>query len=78
MAENGIDAYQDIIMPLSDDVADLPAADGLILMDSNWGNAAMTLFSLDPCVVQEDNGMIRDTALDPYDPANVVLKNRPL
>ena len=70
VAENGIDAYQDIIMPLSDDVADLPAADGLILMDSNWGNAAMTLFSLDPCVVQEDNGMIRDTALDPYDPAN--------
>lgn len=47
---------------------DLIPADGLLLMDSNWGNGSMTLFSMDPAVTEEGNGMKLDPALDIFDP----------
>ena len=45
-------------------------ADGVMLLDANWGNGAMMLFSLDPAVVEEGNGILRDPELDVFNPAN--------
>lgn len=67
-AEKGAAYFQDEkkIVPLSD-VGELPAADGVMLIDSNWGNGVMTLLSLDPAVKCDCNGV----DLDPeYDLAN--------
>lgn len=49
---------------------EIPAADGIMIIDSNWGNGAMTLFSMDPAVVEEGNGQKLDPALDIFNPAN--------
>ncbi len=49
---------------------ELPPADGLMTLDSNWGNGAMTLFSIDPAVVEENNGTKIDPELDVFNPAN--------
>lgn len=46
----------------------LRPADGLLLMDSNWGNGSMTLFSIDPAVAQEGNGVNLDPAFDIFNP----------
>ncbi|MBQ9346131.1 MAG: alpha/beta hydrolase, partial [Oscillibacter sp.] len=48
----------------------LPPADGIMLLDSNWGNAVMQLFSLDPAVTDEEDGLNLDPALDLFNPAN--------
>jgi hypothetical protein len=48
----------------------LPAADAVILADSNWGNAEMALFSVDPAVVSNDNGMTVNPDLDLWNPKN--------
>lgn len=71
VAENGVQTFQgpEKIIKCSD-IGKLPAADGVMLLDSNWGNGAMTLFSLDPAVTNEDNGQILDPELDIFDPAN--------
>ena len=68
VAENGVSCFQDEkkIVPISD-VGELPAADALFLLDSNWGNGVMTLLSLDPAVKCDGCG----TDLDPaYNLAN--------
>ncbi len=72
IAEQGVKACQSAerIWKCPDTLAGLPAADGLMLVDSNWGLAAMTLFSIDPAVRDEASGMATDPALDMYDPAN--------
>jgi hypothetical protein len=41
-----------------------------MLIDSNWGLAEMTLFSIDPAIRDESSGMALDPALDMYNPAN--------
>ena len=58
VAENGVSYFQDEhrIVPISD-VGELPKADGVMLIDSNWGNGTMTLLSLDPAVEEEGNGV---------------------
>jgi hypothetical protein len=48
----------------------LPPADGLMLLDSNFGIAAMSLFSLDPAVSNEESGRSLDPELDLFSPAN--------
>ncbi|MBQ8987226.1 MAG: alpha/beta hydrolase [Lachnospiraceae bacterium] len=48
----------------------LPAADGIMLLDSNWGNAVMQLFSLDPAVTSETNGVKLDPSLDLFNEQN--------
>lgn len=53
-----------------DTLADLPPADGLMLIDPNWGVAEMTLFSVDPAVVDDHNGMKLGPALDMFRRAN--------
>lgn len=74
VAENGAQVFQgkEKVVPL-DDMAGLPPADGVMLLDSNLGNGVMTLLSLDPAVVDEASGMVRDPELDLYNPENGYL-----
>ena len=50
--------------------AGMPAADGVMLIDSNWGNAEMSLFSVDPAVMEQDNGQKINPDLDLFNPKN--------
>ncbi len=72
IAEGGVKACQgpEKIWKCPDSLAGLPPADGLMLIDSNWGLAEMTLFSIDPAVTSEESGTALDPALDMYNPAN--------
>lgn len=71
IAENGAGIFQnvDVIYPYPES-DNLPAADGVMLLDANWGNAAMQLFSLDPAVVDETTGKKRDPEYDLFRPEN--------
>ena len=71
IAENGAGIFKgpEMIYPYPDDGA-LPPADGIMLLDSNWGNAAMQLFSLDPAVTDEANGVMLDSEYNLFEPAN--------
>jgi hypothetical protein len=51
-------------------LADLPAADAVILVDSHVGDAAATLTNIDPSVVDESNPGVRDPELDMFSAAN--------
>ena len=64
IAENGLRACQgaEKIVPCSDAMAQLPRADGLLLLDANYGISGMTLLSLDLAVQDEGNAM----ALNPH------------
>ncbi len=72
IAENGVKACQgaEKIHKCSDNLRGLPAADGVVLADANWGNAEMTLFSIDPAVVSNDRGMAVNPDLDLFSPQN--------
>ncbi|MBE6017097.1 MAG: alpha/beta hydrolase [Lachnospiraceae bacterium] len=72
IAEKGPSIYQNenMIWKCSDDLTDLTPADGLMLLDSNWGNGAMCLFSLDPAVADESDSHVRAKEFDLYDPDN--------
>jgi hypothetical protein len=72
IAEGGTAACQgaEKIWKCPDTLAGLPPADGLMLVDSNWGLAAMTLFSLDPAVTDPAHAQALDPALDMFNPAN--------
>ena len=72
LAENGVEIFQgeEKIIKASDDLDGLPAADGIMLLDSNWGNGAMPLFSLDPAVINEDSGQELDPSLNLFNPDN--------
>lgn len=76
IAENGPQIYQrpDMVYqtPLQDKLA---PADGIMLIDANYGNGVMSLLSLDPAVLEEGNGMKLDPAFDIFDPANGYDKN---
>lgn len=72
IAENGLKACQgpEKIYKCSNRLAGLPPADGIMLIDSNWGMAGMMLFSLDPAVTEESNGHSIDPGLDLFNPKN--------
>lgn len=72
IAQNGVKACQgpQEIMKCPDKLAGLPAADGIMLIDSNFGLAPTFLFSLDPAVVQPNSGMKLNPALDLFNPRN--------
>ncbi|MRW92083.1 alpha/beta hydrolase [Duganella sp. FT80W] len=53
-----------------DKLAGLPAADGVVLADANWGQAEMVLLSIDPSVVDETSGMKSNPAFDLKNPKN--------
>ena len=65
VAENGAQIFRDEkkIVPISD-IGELPAADAVMLIDSNWGNGIMTLLSLDPAVKCDCNGVDLDMEYD--------------
>jgi len=71
VAENGVQAFQgpEKLIKCSD-LGGLPPADGVMLLDSNYGNGVMTLLSLDPAVTSEDSGKQLDPELDLFNPAN--------
>jgi hypothetical protein len=70
-AENGVQAFQgpEKLIKCSD-LGELFPADGVMLLDSNYGNGVMTLLSLDPAVTSEDGGKKLDPELDLFNPAN--------
>ena len=72
IAESGLKACQgpEKIIKCSNSLAGLPPADGLMLLDSNYGLGAMMLFSLDPAVTDEASGLKLDLALDLFNPGN--------
>jgi hypothetical protein len=72
IAEDGLAACQgpEKIVKCSDSLAGLPPADGLMLIDSNYGISTMTLFSIDPAVTDESSGQKIDPKLDLYNQAN--------
>ena len=71
IAENGVKVFQgpEKIIP-HPDCEELPPADGIMLFDANWGNAAMQLFSLDPAATDEQSGMKLDPSLNLFNPDN--------
>lgn len=71
IAENGVEVLQgpEKILP-HPDCESLPPADGIMLFDANWGNAAMQLFSLDPAVADEQSGKAIDESLNLFNPDN--------
>lgn len=48
----------------------LKPADGVVLADANWGQAEMTLLSVDPSVIDDSVGTRLNPSLDMYNPAN--------
>jgi hypothetical protein len=72
IAENGLKVCQgpEKIIRCPDTLADLPPADGLMLLDANFGLGAMMLFSLDPAVSDEASGRKLDPQLDLFNPQN--------
>lgn len=76
IAENGVSVFQgaEKIYP-HPDCSELPAADGIMLLDANWGNAAMQLFSLDPAITDESCGTKLDPSLNLFLPENGFTPN---
>ena len=76
IAEQGVAFCQrdTLIHRCSGRLAGLPKADGVVLVDSNFGQAAMTLFSIDAAVrdtgTSQDGAHTIDPALDSMNPAN--------
>ncbi len=54
----------------SNALADLPPADGLLLLDAHPGNTVNTMRSLNPAVLDENDPSKLDASLDPFDPRN--------
>ena len=71
MAENGVEYFQNDHMLIKvSDLRPLAPLDGILTIDSNYGNGMMTLLSLDPAIVDETSAMKRDPELDLWNPAN--------
>lgn len=72
VAENGVGVCRgpEKITQCPDRLAGLPAADGVILLDSHLGEAFATLTYVDPSVVNEQDPSVRNPELDMYDPRN--------
>ncbi|MBV8537803.1 MAG: hypothetical protein JO128_19565, partial [Alphaproteobacteria bacterium] len=54
----------------SDALANLPKADGILLLDAHPGISVNTMRSLNPAVLDEDDPTKSDSSLDPFDPMN--------
>jgi hypothetical protein len=72
VAENGPGVFQgpEKLIKCSEDLIGLSPADGMMLLDANFGNGAMTLFSLDPAILNEDNGREIDEKLNLFNTVN--------
>ncbi|MBQ8074721.1 MAG: alpha/beta hydrolase [Oscillospiraceae bacterium] len=76
IAENGVSVFQgkEKILPHPDTELLLPA-DGVMLLDPNFGNAYCQLCSLDPAIVDEQSGKNMDVTLDLYAEENGFREN---
>ncbi|HLG72838.1 MAG TPA: hypothetical protein VK009_20660 [Chloroflexota bacterium] len=77
VAENGVKFCQDPrrIFPCSNDLANMPAADGMVMLESHIGYSSNALFQHNPMVVKDDQfGQLPpgalDSSLDAFSPAN--------
>jgi hypothetical protein len=77
VAENGVAFCQNPqrIFPCSNDLAGMPSADGMVMLESHIGYSSNNLFQQDPSVVKDDQyGRLTpdalDASLDPFSPAN--------
>jgi hypothetical protein len=72
IAENGIKSCQgpEKIWKCPANLAGMPAADGMLLADANWGVAEMTLFSIDPAIIDERTGQRVNPELDLFNARN--------
>jgi hypothetical protein len=72
IAENGVKVCQDAakIHKCPDSLAGMPAADGVVLGDANWGLAPITVIGMDPAVIDGDSGMKLNPDLDMFNPRN--------
>ena len=77
IAENGASACNgtEKIYPCSSAMDGLPAADGVLLIDANFGLSTMTLLSLNPAIKNESTGSDIDSKLDLYNPDNGWTEN---
>lgn len=76
VAENGADIFRDEhrIVKMGE-VPELTPADGVMLIDSNFGNGVMTLVSLDPGILDETSGTAVDHGYDGGSPENGYRKD---
>ena len=76
VAENSQEIFQDNgrIVKMGN-VELLPPADGIMLIDSNFGNGVMTLVSTDPGVTDETTGLRTDHTFYPFAPENGYREN---
>ncbi|HUO23389.1 MAG TPA: hypothetical protein VMU59_12800 [Caulobacteraceae bacterium] len=72
IAENGLKACQgpEKLIKCPDTLADLPPADGVMLIDASMGMPGSNLLSIDPAVADDDSGRAIVPELDMYNPAN--------
>lgn len=72
VAENGPSACrgQGRFVDCSDELAGLPPADALVLLDAHHGYSANTLTSMDPAVTNESTPNVVEPSLDVFNPAN--------
>lgn len=77
IAENGVSACngQEKVYPCTNDVADLPAADGILFLDANYGLSSMTLLSINPAIEDENSGMKINSTVDLFSPLNGWTEN---
>ncbi|KAJ5651351.1 uncharacterized protein N7484_005074 [Penicillium longicatenatum] len=81
IAENGASACNgtEKIYPCSDEMDDLVPADGLMLLDANYGLSTMAFLSLNPAIEEETNPSKLNESLSVYNTANgftgVVARN---
>ncbi len=70
IAENGVDFYQqsDRLLPFPD--MKLRPADGLMLLDANFGFMVMHLMSMSPAIITEGNALHINSGLDPLNTNN--------
>jgi pimeloyl-ACP methyl ester carboxylesterase len=72
VAENGVAACRvpGRLTQCGEELAGLPVADGLVLLDAHHGYSANTLTSMDPAVRDESSPNAIDSSLDVFNPMN--------
>jgi pimeloyl-ACP methyl ester carboxylesterase len=73
IAENGASVCKKPERLISCDdtnLSNLPAADGVVLLDSHLGDAVATMTYTDPALIKEQQPDLRDSRVDMFDPAN--------
>ncbi|KAE8167452.1 hypothetical protein BDV40DRAFT_312717 [Aspergillus tamarii] len=77
VAENGASACNgtEKLYPCSSAMDDVPAADGVLLIDANFGLSTMTLLSINPAITNETTGADLNSKLNLYSPVNGWTEN---